>query len=293
MKLASGLIAGQEVLIVVTDREGREGWTVDQLAVHYGQNSEHWTMATYLSRADAGGLVAEWAARADHDHLPTVGDWGVMAPVSQSGKILCVGLNYHSHAQESKMEVPSTPVLFNKFSSSLVGPGTPVTIPADAGQIDYEAELVLVVGKPCRLVSEEQALDYVAGYCNGNDLSSRTLQFRTSQWLLGKALDGFAPIGPYVVTPDEIPNPDALGIRGWRNDELVQDSNTNRMIFSCRYLVSYLSRYMTLLPGDLIFTGTPEGVILGKPDAERQWLRPGERFTVEIDGLGKLTNGLI
>jgi 2-keto-4-pentenoate hydratase/2-oxohepta-3-ene-1,7-dioic acid hydratase in catechol pathway len=148
--------------------------------------------------------------------------------------------------------------------------------------------LVIVIGQECRDVSEEHALDYVVGYANGNDLSSRSLQFRTSQWLLGKVLDGFAPVGPYLVTADAVPNPDALSIRGWRNGELVQDSNTSQMIFSCRYLISYLSRYMTLRPGDVIFTGTPEGVILGMPEAERRWMTSGEQFTVAIEGLGEL-----
>lgn len=188
------------------------------------------------------------------------------------------------------MEIPTSPVLFNKYNNTVCGSGTLIDPPDDARQMDYEAELVLVIGKTGSHISEERALDYVAGYCNGNDVSARDLQFRSSQWLLGKSCDHFAPMGPYLVTADEISDPDNLEITGWRNEEIVQHANTRDMIFSCRTLISYISGYMTLNPGDVIFTGTPEGVILGKPPESRKWLEPGEKIAVEIQGLGRLVN---
>lgn len=216
----------------------------------------------------------------------------LLVPVANPGKIICVGLNYRPHIEESKMQVPDFPVLFNKFRSSLIGPGKTVTLPEGAKKIDYEAEMVVVMGRTCRNVSEDQALDFVLGYTNGNDLSARDLQFRTSQWLLGKALDGFAPIGPEIVTGEEIPDPDNLDIRCLVNGEERQHDNTRNMIFSTRFLISYLSRYMTLEPGDLIFTGTPQGVILGMPEAEQIWLKAGDKIAVEIEGLGSLLTHL-
>jgi len=209
-------------------------------------------------------------------------------PVPDPKQILCVGLNYRPHAAESHMDVPAYPVLFNKFGNAIVGSGSTIHPPADALQLDYEAELVVVMGRRCANVTEDEALNYVLGYCNGNDLSARDLQFRTSQWMLGKSPDGFGPIGPYLVTADEIPDPNQLTIVGRRNGEVVQRANTSDMIFSCRYLISYISRYITLEPGDLIFTGTPEGVILGQPEDRRSWLKPGDSVSVQVSGLGEL-----
>ncbi|WP_053959183.1 fumarylacetoacetate hydrolase family protein [Sulfobacillus thermosulfidooxidans] len=212
--------------------------------------------------------------------------------VAQPEKILCVGLNYRRHVEETHLEIPPYPVLFSKFANSLEGNGQVVFLGDMASQWDYEAELVIVIGRPCFKVSEEQALDYVLGYCNGNDLSARDLQFRTGQWLLGKTLAGMAPIGPYIVTRDEIPNPNQLTVRCWVNGELRQEDETGQMIFSPQYLIHYISQFMKLVPGDLIFTGTPSGVILGQPPEQRQWLKDGDRVTVEIDGLGRLETTL-
>lgn len=215
-----------------------------------------------------------------------------LAPcVPQPGKIICVGLNYRPHAAESKMEIPEFPVLFSKFNNSLTGAGAAITIPAGVMQMDYEAELAVVMGSRCQDVPEASALSHVLGYCNANDLSARDLQFRTGQWLLGKSPDGFCPLGPYLVTADSVPNPDALAIRCTVNGEVRQESNTRHMIFSCRFLISYISRYITLEPGDVILTGTPEGVALGRPD--KPWLKPGDRVTVAVEGLGELTNTLV
>ena len=204
------------------------------------------------------------------------------------GKIICVGLNYRRHAVESGMPIPTSPVLFPKYSNAIAAPGEPVALQTNAVEYDYEAELGVVIGRRVKHVSEQDALNYVLGYCNLNDLSARDLQFRTSQWLLGKTLDKFMPIGPYLVTPDEVGDPQALDIRCWVNGTLRQNSSTADMVFNVAYLVSYLSQYMTLEPGDVIATGTPEGVIFGMQ--EKQWLKPGDEVSIEIAGLGRLTN---
>lgn len=212
--------------------------------------------------------------------------------VPKSAKIICVGLNYQKHAKESNMEAPKTPVLFNKYSNSLAGHGEDVELPADSKQIDFEAELGIVIGKKAKAVSKENALDYAAGYCNVNDLSARDLQFRTNQWLLGKALDGFCPVGPYLVTADEVGSPNNLKIETIVNGKVRQSSNTSDMIFYCDEIISYISQYITLEPGDLILTGTPEGVIFGLPKNEQDWLTDGDEVTIRIEKLGKLTNQL-
>lgn len=212
--------------------------------------------------------------------------------VPKSAKIICVGLNYKKHALESNMEIPKTPVLFNKFSNSLVGHNETVEIPEDAKEVDFEAELGIVIGKTAKKVTKEQSLDYVAGYCNVNDLSARDLQFRTNQWLLGKACDGFSPTGPYLVTADEVGNPNQLKIETIVNGEIRQSSNTSDMIFYCNEIISYISNYITLEPGDLILTGTPEGVIFGLPENEQEWLKEGDKVTIQIEKLGVLTNQL-
>lgn len=205
-------------------------------------------------------------------------------------KIVCVGLNYRRHAAESGAAIPKTPMLFSKFNNALAGHGDVIAQPADDSvQIDYEAELVIVIGKRARNVSEDDALDYVFGYCNGNDISDRALQFRTSQFLLGKSPDTFLPVGPYLVSADEAGDPDKLPIRLWVNGEKRQDSNTADMVFNCRQIISYISRYMTLEPGDLISTGTPEGVVFGYPEP-KPWLKAGDEMAVEIQGLGRLVN---
>ncbi|MDZ4763013.1 MAG: fumarylacetoacetate hydrolase family protein, partial [Chloroflexota bacterium] len=201
---------------------------------------------------------------------------------------ICVGLNYRRHAIETGAAIPTTPILFSKFNNALAAPGEVVPIPRTAEQTDYEAELVVVIGRRAKYVSEADALDHVLGYCNGNDVSARDLQLRTSQWLLGKTPDKFMPIGPYLMTADEAGDPANLRVRGWLNGEPRQDSNTADMIFSVAQVISYASQYMTLEPGDIITTGTPEGVILGMKD--KVWLKPGDEYIVEIGNLGRLVN---
>jgi 2-keto-4-pentenoate hydratase/2-oxohepta-3-ene-1,7-dioic acid hydratase in catechol pathway len=211
--------------------------------------------------------------------------------VANPGKIICVGLNYRRHAVESGMAIPTSPVLFSKFSNTIASPGEQIVLPTNAVEYDYEAELGVVIGKRAKNVSEQNALNYVLGYCNINDLSARDLQMRTSQWLLGKTLDQFMPIGPYLVTADEVRDAQALDIRCWVNGALRQNSSTSDMVFSVPQLVSYMSQYMTLEPGDVISTGTPEGVVLGMK--EKQWLKSGDEVTIEVAGLGRLTNTML
>lgn len=213
--------------------------------------------------------------------------------VTEPKKIICVGLNYRKHAEETKAAIPEYPILFNKFHNTITAHGSEVAIPRTTNRLDYEAELVIVIGKQAKYVPREEALNYVFGYCCVNDLSARDLQLRTPQWMLGKIGDGFSPIGPYLVTADEVGNPNELAIKATVNGELRQNSNTADMIFSCDEIVSYISQHLTLVPGDIILTGTPEGVVLGKPKEQRVYLQPGDVVTIEIEKLGSLTNRLV
>ncbi|MGY1690750.1 fumarylacetoacetate hydrolase family protein [Geodermatophilus sp. SYSU D01105] len=213
------------------------------------------------------------------------------AAVPDPGKIICVGLNYSKHAAEGGQPVPERPIYFAKFQNSLAGSGEDVVIPAATSRADYEVELVAVIGRRARKLSPEQALDAVFGYATGNDLSARELQMRSSQWTYGKAIDGFAPLGPYLVTADEVPDPQALDLQCWVNGELRQSSNTRDMVFSVADLVSDLSQVMTLEPGDVVYTGTPEGVVMGMADPV--WLQPGDEVVCEVQGLGRLVTRLV
>lgn len=211
--------------------------------------------------------------------------------ITNPEKILCVGLNYINHAKEAKMEVPKSPVLFSKFNNTLMGHHATITIPEVAEKVDYEAELVVVIGKTAKNIAKKDAFSYVFGFSAGNDISARDLQFKTGQWLLGKSPDGFAPVGPYVVTKDEI-DPNHLSIECRINGEIRQKANTKDMIFDCATLVSYISQHLTLKPGDIIFTGTPDGVILGKPAEKQVWLQSGDEMEVSIESIGQLKNVL-
>lgn len=217
--------------------------------------------------------------------------WGPC--VTAPNKIICVGLNYRKHAEETNAPIPAYPILFNKFNNTLTAHQADIAVPKVTNELDYEAELVIVIGKNTKDVSREEALDHVFGYCVVNDLSARDLQMRTQQWLLGKTCDDFSPLGPYLVTADEVGNPNELSIRAIVNGEVRQDSNTSDMIFHCDEIVSYISQHMTLVPGDIILTGTPEGVVLGLPPEVRVYLQPGDVVTIEIEKLGSLTNRFV
>jgi len=209
--------------------------------------------------------------------------------VTNPEKILCIGLNYRRHAAETNNPVPKQPILFNKYNTALNCHGGTIGVSEeDARNFDYEAELVLVIGRRARNVSEADALNYVFGYATGNDFTARDLQSRSTQWMLGKSLDGSAPLGPWLVTADLVDG-DNLNIECRVNGEVRQSSNTSDMVFNCKQLVSYISRYFTLKPGDIVFTGTPEGVIAGHPKDKQVWLKAGDKIVTSIEKLGELS----
>lgn len=213
-------------------------------------------------------------------------------PIPQPSKIICAGLNYYDHCREQNVPIPEQPIFFAKFPSSLIGHAEAISWPPDAAkQVDFEAELAFIIGRPAYRVSEEDALDYVAGYTVMNDVSARDIQFSERQWTRAKSLDTFCPLGPYLVTADEIENPHDLGIRCRLNGELMQDSTTSEMIFSIPYLIARLSQACTLLPGDIISTGTPHGV--GVFRSPQVFLKPGDIVEVEIEKIGILRNPVV
>lgn len=212
----------------------------------------------------------------------------LLSPVPRPGKIVCVGLNYRDHAAESGQPLPASPLLFAKLGNAVVGPGAPIMVPPFTKQVDYEAELGVVIGRTVRRASPGDALGTVLGYTCVNDVSARDLQFADGQWTRGKTLDTFCPIGPWIVTPDEIGDPQGLGIRCTVNDRVLQDSTTANMIFSVAELISFISQGITLEAGDVIATGTPAGV--GFARTPPVFLVPGDVVTVAIDGIGELTN---
>jgi 2-keto-4-pentenoate hydratase/2-oxohepta-3-ene-1,7-dioic acid hydratase in catechol pathway len=209
--------------------------------------------------------------------------------VTNPEKIVCVGLNYAKHARETNNPIPKLPILFNKFNNTLNSHNAPVKVSAvKAEKFDYEAELVIVMGKRANDVSEADALSYVFGYATGQDFTARDLQMRSSQWMIGKTNDGFAPIGPHIVTADLVGDPNKLKIEQLVNGEVRQSSNTEDMVFNCAQIISYTSKIFTLEPGDIIFTGTPEGVISGYPADRQVWLKPGDKLETRIEKLGSL-----
>lgn len=212
------------------------------------------------------------------------------APVPDPRKIICLGLNYRDHAIETGAKIPEEPILFSKYPSALIGHEAPIVLPKVSDEVDFEAELVVVVGLPGRHIPVDRAMEHVAGYATGHDVSARDWQLRKpgGQWMGGKTFDTFAPVGPFLVTADEVPDPHALGIRLRLNGETMQDSSTSQLIFRIPETIAYLSQIMTLEPGDLIFTGTPPGVGMARKPAV--WLKPGDVVEVEIDGLGVLRN---
>lgn len=213
-----------------------------------------------------------------------------VAPVADPGKVVCVGLNYRDHAEEGDNPIPNEPVLFSKFPTSVIGPGDSITWDPDLTEkVDYEAELVAVIGREARRVDPEEALEYVAGFTVGNDVSARDLQHSDDQWVRGKSLDTFAPIGPDLVTTDEVGDPHDLEIWTEVDGDRLQESTTTNLIFSIDELVAFCSRAFTLEPGDLLFTGTPPGV--GVYRDPPMLLEEGDSVTVGIEDIGELTNG--
>ncbi|MBI1791737.1 MAG: fumarylacetoacetate hydrolase family protein [Acidobacteria bacterium] len=212
----------------------------------------------------------------------------LLAPIPRPPKIICVGLNYRDHAEESKMEIPKVPTLFSKYSTAVIGPGAPIVLPKVSEKPDYEAEFAVVIGRGGRNIPGVEWREHVFGYTNLNDVSARDYQMATTQWMIGKTFDTFCPMGPWLTTADEIPDPHALDIRITINGEVLQHSNTRHLIFGIPDLIEYLSKVLTLEPGDVISTGTPAGV--GFARKPPRWLRPGDEVVVAVEGLGELRN---
>lgn len=238
----------------------------------------------------AAGLLARLRGL-DAAALPVVeGSPRLGSPIGRPGNILCIGLNYCDHAAESNMAIPAEPIVFSKHTSALSGPNDPVRVPRGSLTTDWEVELAVLIGEPCGGVREEHALERVAGYMVGNDVSERTYQIeRGGQWIKGKSCDTFCPLGPVLTTADEVPDPQALHLWLEVDGKRMQDGSTADMIFPVAHLISYLSRFMTLLPGDVVLTGTPKGVGMGRG----VFLKPGETMRLGIDGLGEMTQQVL
>lgn len=295
MKLLTFLKEGNHALGIKTDKGIIDVEAASKLTSQTEAPTDIMDVIQQSEAAVKALAALEEAALSSGDSSVLLDEEGLtFAPcVTRPSKIICVGLNYRKHADETNSPYPKTPILFNKFSNALAGHQEPVAVPRVTEKLDYEAELTIVIGKRAKNVDQAEALQYVFGYCNGNDLSARDLQLRTAQWMLGKTCDGFAPIGPYLVTADEVGDPNDLEIKTILNGEVRQQSNTADMIFHCDEIVSYISQHMTLEPGDIIMTGTPEGVIMGYPEDKQEWIKPGDVVTIEIEKLGSLTNRFV
>lgn len=254
-----------------------------------GSNGKIASMEELIAMGSAG--LQEASAAAENAPKYALSSLQFAPVVTKPEKIFCIGLNYLSHATEEKEALPKYPEVFNKYNNVLAAHGEKIPVPAAAGQIDYEAELVVVIGKEANCVSEKDAMDYVFGYTCGNDVSARQEQFRVTQWCVGKTCNKFGPVGPCIVTKDAIDG-EKLDIRMYCNGELRQHDNTANLLFKIPHLVSYLSQYITLKPGDLIFTGTCAGCITGivDQDGNHPWLKSGDELVVEIEGIGQLCN---
>jgi acylpyruvate hydrolase len=250
------------------------------------------TMQTLLDAGDAGMALAREALAFSGEQpgkfaVPT-SSATLLAPLPRPGKIICLGRNYAAHAKEGGAEVLEYPILFIKPATSVIGPDATIIVPPATTKPDYEAELAVVIGRACKDVDEAHALEYVAGYTCANDVSARDLQKRTHQWDQGKMLDTFCPLGPALITADEIPDPGQLDIKSMLNGEVMQHSTTALMIFSVPFTISYISKIATLEPGDIILTGTPDGV--GQARNPPVFLQNGDTITIEIEKVGTLTN---
>src|SRR3954454_23090014 len=211
--------------------------------------------------------------------------------IPRAGKVICVGLNYLAHVGETGREIPEYPVLFTKFAEALIGPSDAIALPPESAQVDYEGELAVIVGTAGRRIAPAGALDHVAGYAIANDVTMRDFQYKTHQWLQGKAWEASTPLGPYLVTPDEVGDPGALDLRLSIGDRVLQEASTAQMMFDVPTLIAHISTFVTLRPGDVILTGTPGGV--GFRRAPQVFLRPGDTVRVEISGLGAIENAVV
>lgn len=229
--------------------------------------------------------------RVNDDAIFKLSEVNILPPIAKPDKIICVGLNYFDHCKETGMEPPESPVIFSKYANAIAGHNDAIEIPINSTEVDFEAELAFVIGREAKRVSEEEADDYVFGYTIMNDISARDLQFQDGQWSRGKTADTFAPFGPVIVTKDEVGDPHNLAISLELNGEIMQDSNTSNLIFTVPKIISFLSQSMTLMPGDLIATGTPPGVGMGRNP--KIWLKNGDRMNVSIEKIGTLSNHVL
>jgi 2-keto-4-pentenoate hydratase/2-oxohepta-3-ene-1,7-dioic acid hydratase in catechol pathway len=251
----------------------------------------HDVHAVIAGGADAMDRVLRWINHAPGGELYDATALKLRAPIARPGKIICIGLNYRDHAEETKMAIPDTPTVFAKWGNSVTGHMHPIVLPKSSSKPDYEAELAVVIGKGGRHIPEAKWRDHVFGYTILNDVSARDFQLATSQWTIGKTFDTFAPMGPWIVTADEIEDPGALRISLTLNGEIMQDSSTSNLIFGIPKLIAFLSGVMTLEPGDIISTGTPAGV--GSARKPPRWLAAGDEVAVQVQGIGELANPVV
>ena len=265
-------------------------WRGDEIASLRGAGFED-LLAVVAGGAAAREKVDLWMQSVPWGDIVKAADVKLRAPLARPPKIVCVGLNYRDHAEESKMEIPSVPTIFAKFSTSVIGPGEDIVLPKNSAKPDYEGEFAFVVGKRGRHVAAADWREYVFGYTILNDVSARDFQMATSQWMMGKTFDTFAPFGPAIVSADEIADPHALDISTTVSGDLMQHSNTRNLIFAIPQLIEHLSSVFTLEPGDIVSTGTPAGVGFSKKPP--RWLRPGDEVVVRVEGLGELRNPVV
>ena len=274
----------------------REGYTepavmADDAVVGLRDSGVHSMVDLIAGGADAFDRVRRWADSAPGKERFDPVHVVLTAPIPRPPKIICIGLNYRDHAEESKMAIPEVPTVFSKYASSVIGPKAAIVLPPNSTKPDYEAELAVVVGKGGRHIPEANWREHVFGYTVINDVSARDFQMATSQWMIGKTFDTFCPMGPAIVTADEVEDPHALPIRTVINGETLQNSNTSNMIFKIPQLIAFLSSVFTLEPGDIISTGTPAGV--GFSYKPPRWLRAGDEVEVSVEGVGVLSNPVV
>jgi acylpyruvate hydrolase len=282
-ELRTGALIGPNGDTIIDLNRADRGIPTDMIELLNGGSTMLSTVAKAIDNAPEAAVLKRSAVK-------------LKAPIPRPGKILCIGLNYRAHAAESNQPVPEYPTVFTKYSNTVIGPGEAIVLPRVTDKVDYEVELGVVIGRRAKHVSEADALNYVAGYVPFNDVSARDYQMRTSQWTLGKTFDTFGPMGPAIVTSDEVGDPHNLDIqlsigKPGESGEVLQKSNSSDLIFKIDQLIAYLSDVLTLEPGDVIITGTPSGV--GSARKPPRWLRPGEVVRIEISKLGVLENPVV
>jgi len=248
-------------------------------------------LAVLRGGAPARAKIENWIYNPPADAVASLDSVTLLAPIPRPPKLICVGLNYRDHALESKMEIPKVPTIFAKFATAVIGPGQPIVLPKNSTQPDYEAEFAFVIGTGGRHIPAEEWQQHVFGYTLLNDVSARDFQMATSQWMMGKTFDTFAPMGPHLVSADEIADPHALDISLRINGEIMQQSNTRQLIFKIPELVAYLSSVVTLEPGDVVSTGTPAGV--GFVRNPPRFLQPGDDVVISVEQVGELRNPVV